>query len=81
MEVEDIPAMGYKALKIELTSDSAPIMQTQETEVLENKYYKLVIDKNTGSISSLFDNCLLYTSSVSVWLEYYIKQTVLHHTR
>lgn len=55
MEVEDIPAMGYKALKIELTSDSAPIIQTQETEVLENKYYKLVIDKNTGSISSLFD--------------------------
>jgi hypothetical protein len=55
LEVNDIPAMGYKALKIEVTEQSAPVETGTNVEVLENKYYKLVIDKGTGSISSLFD--------------------------
>ena len=29
--------------------------QRTNVEVLENKFYKIVIDKTTGSISSLFD--------------------------
>jgi alpha-mannosidase len=55
LEVSDIPAMGYKALKIEVTDQAAPVDAGTSVEVLENKYYKIVIDKTTGSISSLFD--------------------------
>ena len=48
--------MGYKALKIEVLSDQKlKQKQATNTEVLENKFYKLIIDKTTGSISSLFD--------------------------
>jgi alpha-mannosidase len=55
LEVSDIPAMGYKALKIEVTGETPPAETAANTEVLENKFYKLVIDKATGSISSLLD--------------------------
>lgn len=55
LEVSDIPAMGYKAFKIEVTGQAAPVKAGTNVEVLENKFYKLVIDKSTGSIKSLFD--------------------------
>ena len=55
LEVSDIPAMGYKALKIELTDQEATAEAGTNVEVLENKFYKIVINKATGSISSLFD--------------------------
>ena len=55
LEVNDIPAMGYKALKIELTDQEATSETGTNVEVLENKFYKLVINKSTGSVSSLYD--------------------------
>ena len=55
LEVSDIPALGYKALKVEVTGEPAPADAASGTEVLENRFYKLVIDKITGSISSLYD--------------------------
>jgi hypothetical protein len=55
LEVSDIPAMGYKALKVEVSKEPAPKEASSGTEVLENGFYKLVINKTTGSISSLFD--------------------------
>ena len=55
LEVSDIPAMGYKALKVEVSTEPAPKEISSGTEVLENRFYKLVINKTTGSISSLFD--------------------------
>ena len=55
LEVKDIPAMGYKALKIEVSNESTPVEMAGNTEVLENNFYKIVIDKATGSIKSLFD--------------------------
>ena len=55
LEVKDIPALGFKALKIELT-DQQPIDNTgSNVEVLENQFYKVVLNKSTGAISSLFD--------------------------
>lgn len=53
--VSDIPAMGYKAFKIEVTGQAASVEAGTNVEDLENKFYKLVIDKATGSINSLFD--------------------------
>jgi hypothetical protein len=59
IEVNDIPAMGYKALKVEITSEPVkPQEESGGTELLENNFYRLVIDKTTGSISSLFDKRL-----------------------
>lgn len=55
LEVKDIPAMGYKALKIEISSESTPAETAVNDEILENKFYKIVLDNVTGSISSLFD--------------------------
>ncbi len=55
LEVKDIPAMGYKALKIELPGFNARDDEEGNSEVLENDFYKLVIDKTTGSINSLYD--------------------------
>ena len=55
LEVSDIPAMGYKALKIEVMGQATPVEAGTNVEVLENKFYKLVIDKTTGSVNSLFD--------------------------
>jgi hypothetical protein len=55
LEVKDIPAMGYKALKIELTDQDVAADAGTNVEVLENKFYKIVINKATGSLSSLYD--------------------------
>jgi len=55
IEVSDIPAMGYKALKIEVTGEAAASVNSSSAGVLENRFYKLTIDKSTGSVSSLFD--------------------------
>jgi hypothetical protein len=55
LEVSDIPAMGCKALKVEVSTEPASMEASSGTEVLENRFYKLAINKATGSLSSLFD--------------------------
>lgn len=55
IEVDDIPAMGYKTLKVEVQPEKAATEAASGTAILENRFYKLAIDKSTGSISSLFD--------------------------
>jgi hypothetical protein len=55
LEVNDVPALGYKALKIEVTQESVPAETASNTEIIENNFYKIVIDKTNGAISSLFD--------------------------
>ena len=55
LEVNDIPAMGYKALRIEHLDQEASPETGSNVEVLENKFYKIVINKETGAISSLYD--------------------------
>jgi alpha-mannosidase len=55
IEVSDIPAMGFKALKIEISNEPVTADAGTNTEVLENKFYKVTINKTTGAISSLYD--------------------------
>ena len=55
LEVNDIPAMGYKALKIEVSGQEPSSVAGTNVEILENKFYKIVINKATGAIKSLFD--------------------------
>ncbi len=59
LEVQNVPALAFKALKIEITNETAnqPI-ENNSTEILENTFYKLVIDKTMGAITSLFDKGL-----------------------
>ena len=56
--VTDVPAMGYKAYKVEVSNEPAPKEAEAGTEALENMFYKLVINKSTGSIRSLYDKDL-----------------------
>ena len=58
LEVSDIPAMGYKALKIDSGDQEIKPDPASNNEVLENDFYKLVINKKTGGISSLYDKDL-----------------------
>ena len=55
LEVSDIPAMGYKALKIEISSEEPDSFAGKNEEILENKFYKITINKETGAINSLYD--------------------------
>jgi hypothetical protein len=55
--VKNVPPMGYRTIQIELgaNEDSTTIYPSEENTILENKYYKIVIDPKTGTISNLFD--------------------------
>jgi alpha-mannosidase len=57
LEVNDIPALGAKALKIEVTNESADqeIPTRTIVETLENQFYKLVFDKSSGALQSMYD--------------------------
>ena len=53
----DVPAFGFKKYKIDVSENE--LLEKEigivETEVLENQWYKIIIDKQKGAISSLFD--------------------------
>jgi alpha-mannosidase len=56
LDVRDVPAMGFKALKIEITNE--PVARTNDNinlEILENQYYKIIVDKSTGALRSIID--------------------------
>ncbi|MCX6225548.1 MAG: hypothetical protein NTV01_12495 [Bacteroidia bacterium] len=55
IEVSDVPAMGCKALKIEILDEAVTSDKAINSEVLENRFYRIVINKQTGALSSLFD--------------------------
>ncbi len=55
LEVKDIPALGYKALKIETGDQDIKPEKGTNTEVLENSFYRVVINKATGAVSSFYD--------------------------
>jgi len=59
LDVANVPALGYKALKIEVTNDTEPkANENASKEILENEFYKIVIDKSSGALSSLLDKAL-----------------------
>lgn len=69
LEVNNVPALGFKALKIELTDQDkseGEIQSNENLEVLENQYFRIVIDKKTGGLKEFYDKDLqedLYDSS------------------
>lgn len=84
LEVKDIPAMGYKAFKVEVTDHPVAAITTTNTEVLENKFYKIVINKNTGAISSLYDkelNIELYDKENKYNIGQPVRETLLNREK
>lgn len=55
LEVKDIPALGYKALKISTTDELLSPEILPGTEIMENGFYRIEVDKKTGAVKSLFD--------------------------
>jgi len=54
--VEDVPAMGYKTLRIySEDKQKKPVLGENFNGILENRYYRLTIDQIKGTISSLYD--------------------------
>ncbi|MCK4748353.1 MAG: glycosyl hydrolase family 38, partial [Bacteroidales bacterium] len=54
--VENIPAMGYKLYRIEVSDGTRLVDRLRPVEsVFENDFYKLELDAETGVITSIFD--------------------------
>ena len=58
---QDVPAVGYKVYAIRRVPQSAAAAATTENEsgaILENAYYKVQLDAETGAILSIYDKQL-----------------------
>jgi Glycosyl hydrolases family 38 N-terminal domain./Glycosyl hydrolases family 38 C-terminal domain. len=57
LEVPNVPALSYKAFKIELNGNAQATVADAKpsVEILENDFYKISIDKISGAINSLVD--------------------------
>lgn len=58
LEVNNVPALGFKVLKIEVTDKDkfgGDIQWNKNLEILENRYYRIAIDKKTGGIKEFYD--------------------------
>jgi len=83
LEVNNVPALGFKALKIEVTDQDKPegdIQSNENLEVLENQYFRIVIDKETGGLKEFYDKDLqedLYDSSNPYLIGQPIRETLL----
>ncbi|HUZ47091.1 MAG TPA: polysaccharide lyase family protein [Terriglobia bacterium] len=54
----DVPAVGYKCYAIRRAASPPPSLQTESGEVMENAYYRVVLDPGSGSVKSIFDKQL-----------------------
>lgn len=82
MEVSDVPALGFKALKIEITDEEKfgdNIDSNDNLEVLENQYFRIVIDEETGGIKEFYDKDLqedLYDSQNPYFIGQPVRETL-----
>ena len=52
---QDVPSVGYKAYAIKSTSESPADAPATWEEVIENRYYRVVLDPQSGALKSIFD--------------------------
>ena len=82
MEVSGVPALGFKALKIEISDQvksGANIDSNDNIEVLENQYFRIVIDQETGGIKEFYDKDLqqdLYDADNSYFIGQPVRETL-----
>jgi alpha-mannosidase len=57
LQVENVPALGWKALKVDV--GTLPASESQDHDdglkTIENEYYKLTFDPKTGGLAGLYD--------------------------
>jgi hypothetical protein len=51
----DVPSVGYKAYALKETKAKPPTPQTTSKRTLENQYYRVVLDPESGAAKSIFD--------------------------
>ena len=52
---QDVPSVGYKGYALKPATQALPNPAVTTEGVIENKYYKVVLDAESGSIKSIFD--------------------------
>jgi hypothetical protein len=52
---QDVPSVGYKAYALRETKAEPPAPQTTSKGTLENQYYRVVLDPESGAVKSIFD--------------------------
>jgi hypothetical protein len=54
----DIPELGYKCYQIHAANQPAPTVAAAPDKTIENRYYRIVVDPDTGAVRSIFDKDL-----------------------
>ena len=54
----ELPAVGYRSLAMRPAAQPRPIRETTVNTRMENRYYAMELDANSGAIRSLFDKAL-----------------------
>jgi len=52
---QDLPSMGYKAYAMRGASEKAPAPPTSSETTMENQYYRVALDAESGAVKSIFD--------------------------
>ncbi len=56
---QDVPSVGYKAYALrETKKEPSPSPAAESADVLENQYYRVVLDSESGAVKSIFDKDL-----------------------
>ncbi len=51
----DLPPVGYKCFQIRSVSGQASSMQVETSPVIENRFYRIAVDPESGAVRSIFD--------------------------
>ncbi len=54
----DVPSVGYKCYAIKPAKTPPPSPATESGDVMENAYYRVVLDPQSGAVKSIFDKQL-----------------------
>jgi alpha-mannosidase len=52
---QDVPSVGYKAYSLKEIPDAPPAPQVVSAGTLENQFYRVVLDAESGAVKSIFD--------------------------
>ena len=52
---QDVPSVGYKAYALKETKAEPPAPQATTEGTMENQYYRVVLDPDSGAVKSIFD--------------------------
>ena len=80
---QDVPSVGYKAYAMKPAHEAPPTPQATTEGTLENQYYRVVLDAESGAVKSIFDKELnkeLVNTSRAYRFNQYLYVTGADHT-